>query len=140
MSSSSKVNLRYLSSPEKKRQYTSLRNRFDAKCKEHKRLKERIQKVTESYGIQLQADLHSDLEIIMKEMTKKVHEDCPKGSFRRIFWDEQIKAFIYIISAKDNRQIRWHPAMIKWCLHMKFISSGAYNALRTSGFVKLPSD
>lgn len=72
----------------------------------------------------------------MKEMTKKVHEYCPEGSFRRIFWDEQIKAF----SAKDNRQIHWHRAMMKWCLHMKFISPGAYNALRTSGFVKLPSN
>lgn len=80
-------------------------------------MKEKIQQLTESNGIELQHDLHSDLESIMKDMTKKVQEDRPEGSFRRIFWDEQIKAF----SAKDNRQICWHPAMIKWCLHMKFI-------------------
>ena len=47
-----------------------------------------------------------------------------------------MKAF----STNDNRQMRLHLAMIKWCLHMKFLSSGAYNALRSSGLVKLPSD
>ena len=136
LSSSSRVNMRYLSSPEKKKRYTSLRSRFDSKCKEHKRLKETIEHFTKSNGIELQPDLNSDFEAIMKEMTQKVHEDCPVGSFRRIFWDQQMKAF----STNDNRQIRWHPAMIKWCLHMKFLSSGAYNALRSSGLVKLPSD
>lgn len=73
LSSSSKVNMRYLNSPEKKMRYTSLRSRFDAKCKEHKRLKETsIQQLTESNGIELQPDLHSDFEMIMKGMTKKV--------------------------------------------------------------------
>ncbi len=30
--------------------------------------------------------------------------------------------------------------MIKWCVNLKLISSSAYNALRTSGFLKLPSE
>ena len=42
------------------------------------------------------------------------------------------------LNAKNARQIRWHPAIIKWALHLKFISSGAYNALR--GVIALPSN
>ena len=73
---------------------------------------------------------------IMGEMTEKVHRDNPEGSFRRMFWDQQIKA----LNVEDSHQIRWHPAMIKWCLHLKFLSSSAYHALRSSGVIKLPSE
>ena len=30
--------------------------------------------------------------------------------------------------------------IIKWCLHLKMISSAAYHAMRSSGFIKLPSE
>ncbi len=36
--------------------------------------------------------------------------------------------------------MRWHPMMIKWCLNLKHLSTTAYHALRTSGFIKLPSE
>ena len=36
--------------------------------------------------------------------------------------------------------MRWHPAVIKWCLHLKFISSGCYHALRSAGLITLPSE
>ena len=31
-------------------------------------------------------------------------------------------------------------AIIKWCLHLKLISSGAYHALRSTGVITLPSE
>ena len=36
--------------------------------------------------------------------------------------------------------MKWHPMMIRWCLNLKLLSSSAYHALRTSGFLKLPSE
>ena len=30
--------------------------------------------------------------------------------------------------------------MIRWCLNLKLLSSAAYHSLRTSGFIKLPSE
>ena len=36
-------------------------------------------------------------------------------------------------------QIRWPPTIIKWCLHLKYISAAAYHALR-SLFLVLPSE
>lgn len=72
----------------------------------------------------------------MNEMMKKIHTECPEGSFKRIFWDQQLEA----ANTKDRKQIRWHPAIIKWCLHLKFISSGAYHALQETGIITLRSE
>lgn len=38
------------------------------------------------------------------------------------------------------KQVRWHPVIIKWRLNLKLLSSSVYHALRTSGFIKLPSE
>ena len=32
--------------------------------------------------------------------------------------------------AKQPKLHRWHPMIIRWCLQLKMISSGAYNVLR----------
>lgn len=109
---------------------------MDAKSKEVKQLQDKISYLTKLNGILLESALESDFKGIMKEMTDKVHTECPEGSFKHIFWDQQLQA----VNAKDNRQIRWHPAIVKWCLHLKFISSGAYHALWESGIVTLPSE
>ena len=35
--------------------------------------------------------------------------------------------------------MKWHPAMIKWYLYLRYRSSGAYEMLRRSGCLHLPS-
>ena len=99
-------------------------------------MKEKVIALTERESLELDHAMNSDFRCIMKEMTKNVHEGNPEGSFKRVFWDQQLKAS----QIQDSRQLRWYPAMIKWCLYLKFISSGAYHALRKSGLVTLPSE
>ena len=41
---------------------------------------------------------------------------------------------------RDQRQMRWHPQMIRWCLYLKLRSAGGYDVLRQSGILKLPSE
>ena len=48
--------------------------------------------------------------------------------FEYVFWQQQKEA----ASQKQRCQIRWHPMIICWCLHLKFMSSG-YDAFRSSG-------
>lgn len=79
--------------------------------------------------------MQNDIESIMKEKTAEIQNTYPENSLRRIFWEQQLNA----LKMKDKRQIRWHPAIIKWCLHLKFKSSGAYHALRSTGVLTLPS-
>ena len=135
LSTSSKTNLRFLNTPDKIKRYSSLRARYDAKSKIVERMKSRISALVKKNGVQI-GSLSSDFVNIVHEMTNTVHQQNQDRSFRHLFWDEQVKA----LSKSDSRQIRWHPALIKWCLHLKFISSGAYHALRSSGVITLPSE
>ncbi|SMN01866.1 hypothetical protein SPONN_135 [uncultured Candidatus Thioglobus sp.] len=129
---SSHTNERYLSTPEKKKMKTRLRTA------EHQvlKLKEKITKITSEFGDKIDSGLQSDLLAIMNEKTDAIHSVYSEGSFSRLFWDQQLRA----ASASNLCQMRWHPLIIKWCLNLKLISSGAYHALRSTGFVKLPSE
>ena len=131
---SSHTNDRYLSTPEKKTRMDHLRKRVYAAEEEVKRLKDRVHKLLEQ-GEAVERELHSDLANIMHENTDHIRNLYPENSFARLLWDEQLKA-----ASKDPRQVRWHPMLIKWCLNLKLLSSSAYHALRTSGFLKLPSE
>ena len=37
---------------------------------------------------------------------------------------------------RDSRSMKWHPLKIQWCI---YLSSRAYESLRVSGIVQLPS-
>ena len=73
---------------------------------------------------------------IMSDNVDQVHKAYSENSFARLLWDSQLKA----ATVKDHRQVRWHPLLIKWCLNLKLLSSSAYSAMRTSGFLTLPSE
>ena len=53
-----------------------------------------------------------------------------------MFWQQRSKASL----AKSKQGIRWHPAIIKWCLYLYHQSSGAYSTFRKSSVIALPSD
>ena len=61
-------------------------------------------------------------------------EALPDDSFQRVFWEQQKEAM-----TKKKTSMRWHPLMIKWCLYLRHLSSKAYEALRDTGCVHLPS-
>ena len=81
--------------------------------------------------------LHSDLLALMKQ-----HMPAPAASdndqpqdFKEIFWKQQLQAF----SKSNPKSIKWHPLVVKWCLYLHHKSSGAYETLRKSGVIRLPS-
>jgi hypothetical protein len=41
-------------------------------------------------------------------------------------------------SIAKGKQMRWHPAVIRWCVAMHSKSASAYNLMRSSGFLQLP--
>ena len=133
---SSHSNERYLNTPEKKAKMSKLKQRAHMAEKEIQKLRVRIAELTQQQGDSIDPILHGDLLTIMNENYDQIKQAYPEGSFARLFWEEQLKA----ASVKDPRQIRWHPLMIKWCLNLKLISSAAYHTVRTSGFLRLPSE
>ncbi len=84
----------------------------------------------------MDTDLNEDLKSVLEQHSDEMHKQFPEGTFRRIFWDQQLEN----ASKKNAKQYRWHPLMIKWSLNIHLMSSSAYHALRSSGFITLPSE
>ena len=95
----------------------------------------RLSETTAEVGEVVSQDTHESLVSIMAECESSIHENFPPDSFGRIFWDQQRKA----ASLSTASGMRWHPLMIKWCIHLRHHSSGCYEALRKSGCLSLPS-
>ena len=38
-----------------------------------------------------------------------------------------------------SESMRWHPVFIKWCLYLRYLLRWAYETLRESGCIHLPS-
>ena len=72
---------------------------------------------------------HDDLVQLM-ENRKSVYDTYTENSFKRIFWDQQMKAASYC-----KNSMRWHPIIIKCCLYLQYLSSGVYETLRTLGLM-----
>ena len=134
-SSSSHANNRYLNTPEKLAKVTNLRQRVRNAEVEVFKLKDMVRNLIEKSEA-VDEGLHEDLTTIVNESTQEVQNAFPEGTFRRVFWDQQIEN----TKKSDARQYRWHPLMIKWCLNLKLMSSAAYHAMRSSGFITLPSE
>lgn len=133
-STHSHTNFRHLTTFQKRQRMNLMRARLNSAERQLVNLKKKIEASTEARGVIVDADLHQDLADIMEEHTASIHEEFPEGSFRRLFWDQQREAL-----KVEARQMRWHPTLIRWCLNIKLRSSAAYEALRDSGFISLPS-
>ena len=126
----------YLSLSEATNKIKTLRKKCITLDDKVKGLQKKVEKLTDTFTIDVDCSLHTDILSIMNENDRNVKDEFPEGTFRRLFWEQQLKA----ARCTDARQMCWHPTMIKWCLNLKLLSSSAYNSLRTSGFIKLPSE
>ena len=73
----------------------------------------------ESGCVEVDDQMNSDLLKIMDENTERVKSDFADNSFQRLFREQQLKS----TKVMDKRQMRWHPMIIKWSLHLKMLSS-----------------
>ncbi len=122
----SHTNNRYLNTPERPYKVRKLRQCVkNAEC-EVSRLKEKVCTFIQKSET-IDEGFHQDLATIMDVNTSDIHKAFPEGTFRRVFWDQQLEN-----SKKgDARQYKWHPLIIKWCLNLKLMSSATYHAMRS---------
>ena len=129
---SSHVNFRYLNTPEKLQRMRNLAQVVHSKDKVIADLRKKVDSVMKAEGVMVDPSTHNDLLAIMS-----AQKDTGSGdTFRSIFWQHQLKAAK--LSKKNG--MRWHPAMIRWCLYLHHRSSGCYATLRNSGVITLPSE
>ena len=134
--SKSHTNTRFLNTPQKRMKIAEWKARAKAAEKKVQRLVEKIRISTEEHGIEVDQNLHDDLTQIMMERASEVQETYGSTKcLQNIFWEQQLQ----MLKTKSPKQYRWHPMMIRWCLHLHMLSSAAYNAIRSSGVITLPS-
>ena len=129
---SSHVNFRYLNTPEKLQRMRNLAQLIRAKDKTISDLRKKIDSILKADSVIVDESTHNDLLAIMSAQKDISSEE----NFRSIFWQQQLKA----AKLRNKKSMRWHPAMIRWCLYLHHRSSGCYATLRDSGVITLPSE
>lgn len=132
---SSHTNYRYLTTPLLNERCSNLHKNYIASQRQVTKLKAQIEKLSTDGGVVVSSDLNDDLKDIMKQNFSDIAKQYPEKSFQKMFWDQHAKTS----ACQDARGFRWHPAMIRWCLYLRHLSGKAYETLRCSGILNLPS-
>lgn len=130
----SHINLKYLSSAEKDARLRILHQKNRCLELKTKNLTAKIEKLLDCSSVVLDDDTSKDFHHILLEEDKHVTDTCAPDSFKRIFWEQQKRSLL-----QGGKGMHWHPLMIKWYLYLHHQSSKAYEALRDSGVISLPS-
>ena len=129
------TNYRYLSTPEKVSRLSDLQHQKRLAKLKIDRLLKKLDLITIKESVCIDDETSDDLKHIMSEQENEVLTKFPEGTFQRVFWEQQKK----ISATPDKRGFRWHPLMIKWCLYLRHLSGKAYETIRDSGCIYLPS-
>ena len=133
---SSHTNYRYLSSPEKKARMTNLHTKTKVLTQQVDQLRKTIKDLTALNGINLEPTIDADIRGIIEENDAAVNQAYSKESFECLFWKQQKESMLL----NNAKQMRWHPMLIKWCIHLRMLSSSCYNSLMSTGVLRLPSE
>ena len=131
----SHVNYRYLDTPQKLQRMKNMHATIVKQKSQIKSLKDKMRQQFHTKSIVVDSELSNDLEQLISTYEKDATKDKSDESFHKIFWAQQMKA----LSVKSKSQIRWHPLIIRWALYLHHRSSGAYETLRKSNVIALPS-
>lgn len=139
-SSSSHTNYRYLDTPEKLQRMKNLHSLVKKQRRDLGTIKEKLDHQLCTSGVRVEDDTQDDIVNLLHKYKKDVMESRDTNSgeeecFKSIFWKQQLSN----ASQKNKKQIRWHPLIIRWALYLHHRSSGAYETLRDSGVISLPS-
>ena len=131
----SHVNYRFLSTLEKIERMHKLHDALWLSKRKINELQGRLDRIIQVDGVRLDDSATKGLLSVLKDHQSKSSSSSGE-MFSSIFWQQQLKA----ASLTKTNGMRWHPAMIRWCLYLHHKSSGCYSTLRNSGVITLPSD
>ena len=126
---------RLLRTPQLREKVNALARERRTALQRIRRIEMKIRAASEADGIELGSDSHEDVQSLMTSLNDDIMKGFPEGSFRRIFWEQQLKAS----RVRSSRGMRWHPLIIRWALNLYMQSGSAYDNMRSAGFIQLPS-
>ena len=99
-------------------------------------IQRRFDRELRTQGVDIDVCQSLELKDAMATCTGEMEKAFPNAnSFQRLFWMQQFKS----LSVKSSKGMRWHPMILRWCLYLRHKSNAAYESLRDSGFITLPS-
>lgn len=132
---SSHTNYRYLTTVSRTTRMHNLHRSYVLAKRRAMRMKKKVKELMEKDGVQISTAMDGDLKQILKSNFSQIAGKYPANSFHRVFWNQHSQS----ASCKNARGVRWHPAMIRWCLYLRHLSGKAYETLRNTGVMQLPS-
>eukprot|EP00731_Ephydatia_muelleri_P014320 Em0008g40a len=133
--SSVTVNYRFLQLPELVERLERLHHSYRSLLKTAERLQKRIEDDTRKCAVVLDEESETYInDTIASPESEEYFKKLPPDSFQHLFWQQQVEA----ASRAKSSSMRWHPLMIRFCLYLRH-KCAAYEALRESGAIKLPS-
>ncbi|XP_033631329.1 uncharacterized protein LOC117293214 [Asterias rubens] len=95
-------------------------------------LQEKVRLMIEGDSITLPVGTSTLVHQAMEQEESAFMSAVPEHSYAALLWEQQKKSF------QKGKGMRWHPAIIRFCLALQSKSSATYDLLRESGFLKLP--
>ncbi|XP_038062325.1 uncharacterized protein LOC119732793 [Patiria miniata] len=95
-------------------------------------LKDKVASMLEKENVAVDGIQHKQLSATVGDCDDEMKKILGLSSPARLLWEQQKE------SALKGKQMRWHPAIIRWCIALQSKSSAGYGLLRDSGFLKLP--
>ena len=89
-------------------------------------LKEKIDNEIAQKSVKIDKDIAGDISSIMNNNKENM------TPFMQLFWDQQVEA-------SQKAAMMYHPMVIRFCLSLASKSASAYDELRSSGILTLPS-
>lgn len=132
ISGDSHVSYRCLKGSELMLRCHSIQKKYRKVCKNLVRLKAKLARSIDTHGVLIDEDTHNDLCTIVEANSPSAESG---NQFTKIFWEQQKKASLL----KNSRSMKWHPLLIKWAIYLRHKSSKAYEILRDSKCISLPS-
>ncbi|KAK3916692.1 Germination-specific N-acetylmuramoyl-L-alanine amidase, partial [Frankliniella fusca] len=122
------TNNRFLTEEQKMKKLEDQRREIENTRRKVSRLHVKMQQMIKKNGILIEQSVCDDLQNILQDSDKLT----PAQS---VFLQQQIKAS----QQKNSCGMRWHPTMIRLALAIHLTSPSAYELMRDTGMVKLPS-
>ena len=125
-------NDRYLTFAEKEEKLRRLEKEKKALVAKNISFMEKVRKLVKGEGMKLDEETDN----ILRETINEKASSCPFSpeSPQFLLWEQQKLQ----CSLKDNRAMRWHPLIIRWCLSIYLKSPSTYKHIRSSPFMFLP--
>ena len=131
----SHINFCYLRTPEKLTKFRQMQIALDPAKQKVKKLELSLEKANQLDRVLVDQNTNIDLLSTMSS-NRGAMESTNNKNIQSIFWEQQLKAK----SCKGKQGMRWHPAIIRWCMYLHHHLSGAYSTLRKSDVLVLPSE